>query len=74
MGILALVVGVILVAHGVHVKHYDNGGGAILIGLGWIACEWIPVTRTRARWLAVMVVMFAGVLIEKGLKSAGVLR
>jgi hypothetical protein len=70
-GAVCLLAGLGLTGAGLAKHKVTTGPAAIFIGLGWIACNRIPIQRAQARQVAIAAVMVAGILLESAAKAAG---
>jgi hypothetical protein len=68
-GAATFVLGLVLLGVGIARHHVTNGPAAIVIGLGWIACERVPLTRPMLRLAAIVAVMVGGIFFEAALTS-----
>ena len=72
-GYIALAVGLGLVALGLTRGHVTSGPAVVVIGLGWIASESVPLTRPRDRLIGIGASMALGIVLETALRWSGLL-
>jgi hypothetical protein len=72
-GYVALALGAGLIAMGLTRGHVTSGPAVVVIGLGWVASESVPITRPRERLIAIGASMALGIVLETALRWSGLL-
>ncbi len=67
-GLIVAAIGAVLVAVGLTRGHVDSGPALLVIGVGWVACERIPLDRPRARLMGIAASMAIAIVIETALR------